>query len=82
MLVNFPHDEDEACREFVEHIRGHLNPDQEVICKICGKTIHEIWAQSRQEQKQNKRNLRERKDENAKRTVQRNLHNKAQARTR
>jgi hypothetical protein len=27
---------------FIEHIQAHLPPDQEVICKICGKTAREI----------------------------------------
>lgn len=29
-------------RIFIEHIREHLLPGQDVICKICGKTAHEI----------------------------------------
>ena len=28
--------------KFIEHIQSHLRPDQEVICKICGKTAREI----------------------------------------
>lgn len=32
---------------FVEHIEKHLNEegigDIDVVCKICGKTINEIW---------------------------------------
>ena len=28
---------------FVEHIEEHLAPGQKVICKICGKTIDEIY---------------------------------------
>ena len=27
---------------FVEHIKSHLNVDQQVICKICNKTIDQI----------------------------------------
>jgi len=34
-------------QEFVKHIEEHLNEDQEVICKICDKTIDEIWRDSR-----------------------------------
>ena len=26
---------------FVHHIKSHLKSDQEVICKICGKTVDE-----------------------------------------
>lgn len=28
--------------EFVKHIKAHLKKDEEVICKICGKTVEEI----------------------------------------
>lgn len=28
---------------FVRHIEGHLSGDQVPICKICGKTIFEIY---------------------------------------
>lgn len=27
---------------FVDHIQKHLKPDEEVMCKICGKTVSEI----------------------------------------
>ena len=27
---------------FIEHIKSHLQPGQEVICKICGKSVMEI----------------------------------------
>ena len=27
---------------FIKHIQAHLKPDEEVICKICGKTAKEI----------------------------------------
>jgi len=27
---------------FVSHIKAHLKNNQEVICKICGKSIEEI----------------------------------------
>ena len=36
-------------RAFIEHIQQHLEPGQEVICKICGKTAKEIIA--REEEK-------------------------------
>jgi hypothetical protein len=28
---------------FVEHIQWHLDPSQHVICKICGKSVDEIY---------------------------------------
>jgi len=28
---------------FVEHIQAHLKEGQVVICKICGKSVDEIW---------------------------------------
>ena len=28
--------------EFVKHIKAHLKDGQEVICKICGKTVEQI----------------------------------------
>jgi len=31
-----------ASELFVAHIQNHLSPEQDVICKICGKTISEI----------------------------------------
>jgi len=37
---------------FVKHIEQHLkdmNIDGKIICKICGKTIDEIYEESRQE---------------------------------
>ena len=33
----------QECRVFVDHIKAHLNAGQFVVCKICGKTINEIW---------------------------------------
>ncbi|MHB8053646.1 MAG: hypothetical protein ACYDH3_00110 [Candidatus Aminicenantales bacterium] len=27
---------------FIRHIQAHLHPGQDVICKICGKSAHEI----------------------------------------
>lgn len=35
--------EAEAARVFIEHIRHHLKPNENVICKICNKTVEEIW---------------------------------------
>lgn len=31
---------------FVEHIKNHLSKDQKVICKICNKTIDEIYEEA------------------------------------
>jgi hypothetical protein len=28
--------------KFIRHIQAHLKPGEEVICKICGKTVKEI----------------------------------------
>lgn len=28
---------------FHDHIKEHLTSDQEVICKICGRSIDDIW---------------------------------------
>ena len=33
---------------FVEHVINHLRVGEEVICKICGKTVAEIAAESSQ----------------------------------
>lgn len=30
---------------FVRHIKNHLEKGQVVICKICGKTVDEIYAE-------------------------------------
>ena len=30
---------------FIDHISGHLGPGQEVVCKICGRTVEEIADQ-------------------------------------
>ncbi len=35
----------ERAVQFVEHIQNHLDKDQEVKCKICDKTIDEIWEE-------------------------------------
>lgn len=32
---------------FIRHIQSHLEPGQEVICKICGKTAKEILEENR-----------------------------------
>jgi len=34
-----------AAEKFVAHIQNHLSPGQDVICKICGKTVNEIANQ-------------------------------------
>ena len=53
------YDEAEASRVFVEHIRRHLKPNQDVVCKICGKTVQEIWVQhcKETEQEQGKKSV-------------------------
>ena len=28
---------------FIEHIKKHLAESESVICKICHKTVEEIW---------------------------------------
>lgn len=30
---------------FVQHIQDHLATNEEVMCRICGKTIDEIWEE-------------------------------------
>ncbi len=40
-------DDVEAGKIFVQHIQSHLQPTQEVICKICGKTISQIWKEEK-----------------------------------
>lgn len=30
--------------KFVKHIRSHLAPGQDVVCKICGLTVEEIYV--------------------------------------
>jgi len=37
---------------FVEHIQSHLKPGQEVICKICNKTVDEIYQELKSEKEQ------------------------------
>jgi len=37
---------------FVEHIQSHLKPGQEVICKICNKTVGEIYQELKSEKEQ------------------------------
>ena len=31
---------------FVEHIQNHLDKNQKVVCKICNKTIDEIYDEA------------------------------------
>ena len=33
---------------FVEHIEEHLEGNDDVMCKICGKTVDEIFAERMQ----------------------------------
>lgn len=35
---------------FVEHIQEHLNDGEEVVCKICDKTLEEIWEEKEREE--------------------------------
>ncbi len=37
------------CGFFVEHIERHLEPHQQVICKICGRSINKIGRDSHYE---------------------------------
>ena len=30
---------------FIRHIQAHLEPDQYVICKICGKSVNQIYEE-------------------------------------
>ena len=30
-------------RKFIDHIKDHLKDSEEVVCKICGKTVDEIF---------------------------------------
>ena len=39
----------EKALAFVEHIQEHLKSSEKVICKICGKTIDEIYEESEKE---------------------------------
>ena len=32
---------------FVGHVQNHLKEDEKVICKICGKTIDEIYEEEK-----------------------------------
>jgi hypothetical protein len=36
----------EKAVKFVMHVQDHLKPSDKVVCKICGKTIDEIWEES------------------------------------
>ena len=33
---------------FIEHIKKHLAENEVVICKICGKTVEEIYEEYKQ----------------------------------
>ena len=32
---------------FIRHIQAHLEPDQFVICKICGKSVNQIYKEKK-----------------------------------
>jgi len=36
----------QECKVFVDHIKAHLLPSQFVKCKICNKTINDIWHEA------------------------------------
>ena len=36
----------EAAEKFVEHIKSHLKPGEKVICKICNKSVEEIYIEN------------------------------------
>jgi len=36
---------------FVKHIQDHLGEDEQVMCKICDKTIDEIYEESQKGEK-------------------------------
>ena len=33
----------ESAEKFINHIKSHLNPGENVVCKICGKSVEEIY---------------------------------------
>lgn len=37
----------ESAEIFVAHIKSHLKPGENVVCKICGKTVDEIYLESK-----------------------------------
>jgi hypothetical protein len=38
-------DADVKCRVFVQHIYDHLDEGEQVLCKMCGKSIGQIHAE-------------------------------------
>ena len=42
----------QECKVFVDHIKAHLHPSQFVVCKICNKTINDIWHEALKETNQ------------------------------
>jgi len=36
----------DSAEKFVEHIKSHLADDEYVVCKICGKSVEEIYIDS------------------------------------
>ena len=45
--------ESQAQREatFIKHIQNHIGPQEFVVCKICGKTVGQIYTDSKGEKK-------------------------------
>ena len=37
----------ESAEIFVDHIKSHLKPGENVICKMCGKTVEEIYLENK-----------------------------------
>jgi hypothetical protein len=36
----------EAAEKFVAHIKAHLGPNEHVVCKICNKSVEEIYLEN------------------------------------
>ena len=34
---------------FIEHIKAHLLPEQDVICTLCGRTVDQVYEKWRRE---------------------------------
>ena len=41
--IQMERDKSNKYKIFYDHIKAHLKPNQEVICKICGKSAKTIW---------------------------------------
>jgi hemerythrin-like domain-containing protein len=37
----------EAAEKFVKHIKSHLDQGEAVVCKICNKSVEEIYLENR-----------------------------------